>query len=187
MADFDNVFGAQVPTPHGRFVFFDVITENTATKHPNNKYPSDRFDVTMIFEKTADLSKLQKECESVAQKAFGKVEGVELPFSNGDEKTMDCMKGHIVLRAKAKKKPGLVDEHKEPLYSEDDLRGGMWGRMIVTPFSYQSGRTKGVTLNLKKVQFCVEKPFDPIGGGGDVDFDNDGGPETSGSSDTQPF
>jgi len=185
MAEFDNVFGSQVATPHGRYVFFDLVSENTQAKHPNNKYPSDRFDVTMIFEKTADLSKLQAECEAVAKQAFGDSKGVEMPFNNGDEKTMDCMKGHIVLRAKSKKKPGLVDEHKSALYTEDDIRGGMWGRMIVTPFSYKSGRTKGVTLNLKKAQVCLEKPFDPIGG--DVDFDDDKGPETTGTENTQPF
>jgi len=187
MADFENVFGNQVATPFGRFVFFDLESENTQAKHPLNKYPSDRFDVTLIFEKGADFSALRAECERVAQQAFKKVEGIEMPFANGDEKSMDCMKGHIVVRAKSKKKPGLVDEHKSRMNSEEEMRSGMWGRIIVSPFSYTSGRTKGVTLLLKKAQVCLDRPYDVIGiGGADADFD-DSASGGSPKEDSQPF
>jgi len=173
MADFNNVFGSETVTPRGRLVFFDFVTPNTAAKHPNNKFPSDRHDVTLIIPKDTDLGKLSEECKRVAKEAFKTTEGIELPFADGDEKSMSCMSGHIVIRAKSKKQPILVDDNKTKLSSEDDIRGGMQSRLIVTPFSYTSGRTKGVTLLLKKAQVFLNAPYDPIGGGAEVDFDDD--------------
>lgn len=173
MSDFNNVFGEQIATPKGRFVFFDLVDENTQAKHPKNKFPSDRFDVTMIFEPSADLSKLKEECEKVAKQAFKDTKGVEMPFANGDEKKMACMKGHIVIRSKSKKRPGLVDDNGDRMTSEDEIRAGMWGRLIVSPFSYTSGRTKGITLLLKKAKVFLDQKYESIGSGTDIDFDDD--------------
>ena len=39
------------------------------------------------------------------------------------EKSLDYMAGHIVIRAKSKKRPGLIDETKE-IISETELSGG---------------------------------------------------------------
>lgn len=175
MAEFDNVFGESKVTPKGNLVFFDFTSPNTAEKHPNNKYPSDKYDVTMVFDKGADFTLLRQECERVAKQAFKTLDGVDLPFTDGDEKSMDCMKGKIVLRAKSKKQPILVDDNKTKLGTEDDIRGGMVARLIVTPMSYKSGRTKGVTILLKKAQVFLEAPYEPIGGGAEVDFDGEEG------------
>ena len=173
MAEFNNVFGSETVTPRGKLVFFDFITENTQAKHPQNRFPSDRFDVTLIIPKATDLGKLKEECERVAKEAFKTTEGIELPFADGNEKSMTCMADHIVIRAKSKKQPILVDDNKTKMGSEDEIRGGMQARLIVTPFSYTSGRTKGVTLLLKKAQVFLNAPYDPIGGGAEVDFDDD--------------
>jgi len=174
MADFDNVFGVETVTPRGNLVFFDFITPNTQAKHTQNKFPSDRFDVTLIIKKDVDMSKLLAECKKVATQAFGSDEGVEMPFANGDEKSMACMKDHVVIRAKSKKQPGFVDDSRTKVGTEDDIKGGMQARLIVTPFSYKSGRTKGVTLLFKKVQVYFNAPFEPIGGGGGgADFDDE--------------
>ena len=164
MANTDNVFGTPVVTPRGRFFFADVDTPNTQSKNPKNLYPSERFDVTMGFQKDADLTALKAECVKVATAAFKTSEGIEMPFANGDEKSLDSMKGQIIIRAKSQKRPGLVDGKKGRI-TEADIVMGMWGRIQITPFSYQSGKTKGVTFNLKNVQVFTDSPFEPIGGG----------------------
>lgn len=172
----DNIFGNTVVTPKGQFFFFDVDTVNSQEKHPKNKFPSDKFDVTLGCPKDADFSKMKAECDKVAKEAFKTTDGIEMPFANGDEKSMASMKGKIILRAKCSKRPGLVDEQKQRI-TEGEMQAGMWGRISVTPMSYQSGKTKGITLVLKNVQALTMLEFERFGGGsspeddfGDDDF-----------------
>ena len=164
MAKSDNVFGLPVVTPKGRFFFVDVDSPNTQEKHPTNQFPSGRFDVTIGFPKETDLKDLKDACLKVAKDAFKTTDGVDLPFANGDEKSMDSMKGNIIVRAKSQKRPGLVDGKKERI-TEAEIVPGMWGRIQITPFSYISGKTKGVTFNLKNVQVLTTAPYEPIGSG----------------------
>lgn len=173
MANSENVFGDKVVTPKGRFFFYDIDTPNTQEKHPKNKYPSDKFDVTLGFPKDTDLSKLKAACDKVAMQAF-KTKEVDMPFANGDEKSMDSMKGQIILRAKCSKRPGLVDGSKDRI-TEAEMDAGMWGRISVTPMSYTSGRTKGISLILKNVQALTELDYDSLGGGSSAedDFEDD--------------
>ena len=160
----DNVFGKATVTPKGKLFFYDFDSPNTVEKHPKNKYPSDKFDVTLGFPTTADLTKLKAECAEVAKQAFKTTEGVEMPFADGDEKGMASMAGQIVIRAKSSKRPGLVDTQKE-IISEDECDAGMWARLQVTPMSYISGKTKGVTFLLKNAQVFVDQSYDSLGGG----------------------
>lgn len=176
MADQDNTFGEAVVTPKGKLFFFDVDTPNTQDKHPKNKYPSDKFDVTIGFEPTSDLSKLKAECDKVAKTAFGTTDGVDMPFTPGEEKGMDSMKGHIIVRAKCAKRPGLVDGQKQRI-TEGEIQAGMWGRVQATPMSYKSGKSKGVTLIFRNLQVLTDVEFTSLGGGqsaedafGDDDF-----------------
>ena len=159
----DNTFGNPVVTPKGKLFFFDFDTPNTVEKHPNNQYPSDKFDVTLGLPKTADLKVIKAECDKVAKQAFGTTDGIDMPFANGDEKTMDSMKGHIIIRAKSTKRAGLVDETKQRI-TEAECVAGMWAKIQVTPMSYISGKTKGVTLLLKNAQVLVNAPYESLGG-----------------------
>jgi hypothetical protein len=164
MAQADNIFGPAVVTPRGKLFFFDFDTPNTQAKHPKNRFPSDAFDVTLGFPKDTDLSELKKVCESVANQAFQTLDGIDLPFANGDEKSMDSMTGYIVIRAKCKKRPGLVDGKKARI-TEGGCDAGMWARIQVTPMSYTSGKSKGVTLILKNAQVLTDTPYDSLSGG----------------------
>jgi len=120
----DNIFGPAVVTPKGKLFFFDFDTPNTQAKHPKNLYPSDKYDVTLGFTSDTDLAGLQKACSDVAVQAFGSADGVDLPFANGDEKAMDSMKGHTIIRAKSGKRPGLVDGKKGRI-TEEECDAGM--------------------------------------------------------------
>lgn len=174
MAKQEGVFGSPVVTPKGRLSFFDVDTPNTAEKHPKNQYPSGRYDVTLMIAKDVDLSALKAECDKVAKEAFKTLDGVDMPFANGDEKSLASMKGSIIVRAKSTKKPGCVDGSKARI-TEAAIEAGMWGRMQITPLSYVSGRSKGVTFVLKNVQVFTEQSFEPLSGGASAEsaFDDD--------------
>lgn len=166
----ENVFGNKVVTPKGKLIFFDVDTPNTKEKNPKNKYPSDKYDVTLGLPKDSDMTKLISECEKTAKEAFKTDEGVDMPWSNGDDKSMSSMKGLIIVRAKCKKRPGLIDGSRERV-TEAELDAGMWGRISVTPMSYKSGRNKGVTLILKNVQALTDLEYEKFGGGSSAEDD----------------
>ena len=159
----DNKFGKAIVTPRGKLFFFDFDTPNTVEKHPKNQFPSQKFDCTLGLPKNTDLKELKAECDAVAKEAFGSSDGVDMPFANGDEKSMDSMKGHIIIRAKGTKRPGLVDGTKQRI-TEAECVAGMWARLQVTPMSYISGKTKGVTLLLKNAQVLVSSPYESLGG-----------------------
>lgn len=160
----ENTFGPAILTPKGKLFFFDLDTPNTVEKHPNNLYPSDRYDITMGFEKSVDLSALKAACTDVAVKAFGSADGIAMPFANGDEKSSTSMHGHIIIRAKSTKRPGLVDTQRQRI-CEEEVRAGMFGRLQLTPMSYVSGRDKSVTLLLKNTQVFVDQEYEALGGG----------------------
>lgn len=159
----ENVFGVAKVTPKGKLFFFDFDSPNTVEKHPKNLYPSGKFDVTLGFTKDTDLSELMNECKRIAKEAFGTVDGIDLPFADGDEKSMDSMHGLIIVRAKCSKRPGLVDGKKQRI-TEDECDAGMWAKIHVTPMTYLSGKTKGVTLLLKNAQVLVNSAYDSLGG-----------------------
>lgn len=161
---FENKFGDKIITPKGRLYYFDIDTPNTKDKHPNNLYPSDKFDVTIGFKNGVDLSDAIEKCNAVAVESFGSTDGVAMPFHNGDEKSQDNMKGYIIARAKCSKRPGCVDENKEQL-TEGEIDGGMFGRLSVTPMTYKSGVNKGVTLVLKNIQVYTNLEYDSLSGG----------------------
>jgi hypothetical protein len=160
----ENVFGSALLTPKGTLFFYDFDSPNTAEKHPNNKYPSDKYDVTLGFKKTVDLSNFKKACDEVAEKAFGTTDGIDFPFTAGEDKGMDSMAGHIVIRAKSKKRAGCVDGDRSQI-TEAEIEAGMQARLQVVPMSYKSGKSKGVTLLLKNAQVYTSLPFDALGGG----------------------
>lgn len=159
----ENSFGQSKVTPKGVVFFVDVDTPNTAEKHPQNQYPSDKFDVTIGVPKDTSLSELQAECEKVAMDAFGTTD-VDLPFANGDEKSMASMKGYTVIRAKCNQRPGVVNQDKERIL-ENEIDPGMWTKMHVTPMSYMSGRNKGVTFILKNIQVFLNDEYTSLSGG----------------------
>lgn len=184
MAQAENVFGPAVVTPRGKLFFFDFDTPNTQAKHPKNRFPSDAFDVTLGFPSSTDLTEIRNACESVAKQAFQTTDGVDLPFANGDEKSMDSMAGHIVVRAKCRKRPGLVDGKKARI-TENECDAGMWARIQVTPMSYTSGKSKGVTLILKNAQVLTDTPYDSLSGGASAESVFEAVDEASG--DSMPF
>lgn len=176
MPEFDNLFGKEVLLPKGVIAYRDVDSPNTAAKNVNNKYPSDKYDITLIYDKSTDFSEAKDECLRIAQQKFGTKEGVDLPFANGDEREQALFKGKFIVRAKSSKRPGVVNGSCEQI-TEPEITPGMKGRIHVSPMTYKSGKTKGVTFILRNVQVFTNEEFEPLSagqtaaqvfGGGDV-------------------
>jgi hypothetical protein len=115
------------------------------------------------------LKELKADCVKVAKEAFG-TDKVKMPFKNGDEKG-EASAGCIILTAKSKYRPQVVDAKLQPL-TEPDVYPGCYVRASITPYSYDAKGNKGVSLYLGNVQKLADG--EALSGGGssaDQDFE----------------
>jgi hypothetical protein len=161
-----SVFGDKMTTPTGRISFPYVFEKATSLEAGKEG----KYEVTLYIPKTEDISKLRANLEKVCREAFGaKFQSLEKlkhpPIKDGDEKDpSDPAYGHWIIRAKSAKRPLVVDASRTQIESKEDIYGGCYGRINVTPASYSIPTSWGVTLYLNAVQKV--KDGSRFGGGG---------------------
>lgn len=160
------VFGAKMTTPTGR-ISFPYVFEKAASLEAGKE---GKYEVTLYIPKTEDISALRANLEKVCKEAFGaKFQSLEKlkhpPIKDGDEKDpSDPAYGHWIVRAKSSKRPVVVDASRTNIESKEAIYGGCYGRINVTPASYQIPTGWGVTMYLNAVQKV--KDGERFGGGG---------------------
>lgn len=164
----ENVFGQRMISPLGRFSYPHVFERAKNLSDPSK---DGKFEVTLLIPKRTDISALKAAVEKVGQEAFGaKWKGQDRlthpVIKDGDEKDDPICAGHWVIRAKSNKKPGVVGPDRNPIEDKDEVYGGCWGRISVTPGSYTQLGNWGVTLYLNNVQKVRDD--EPFGGSGGV-------------------
>lgn len=148
------VFGDRLTTPTGR-ISFPYLFEKAKSLDPEKE---GKYEVTLLIPKTEDITTLRTTLEQVAKQAFGtKFVSLERlkhpPIKDGDEKDpSDPAYGHWIIRAKSAKKPLVVDGQRSPIDNKESIYGGCYGRINVTPASYQIPTGFGVTMYLNAVQ-----------------------------------
>jgi hypothetical protein len=161
-----TVFGEKLTTPTGR-VSFPYVFEKAKSLEAGKE---GKYEITLLIPKTEDISKLRAMCEKVAKEAFGaKFQGLEKlkhpPIKDGDDKDpTDPAFGHWIIRGKSSKRPIVVDASRSAIESKEAVYGGCYGRINVTPASYQIPTGWGVTLYLNAVQKV--KDGEKFGGSG---------------------
>ena len=73
----------------------------------------------------------------------------EMP--NGGEYGPEC-KGHWVLNASSKRKPGIVDRNVMPILESEQVYSGMYARVELAFYSYNTQGNKGIGVGLNNVQ-----------------------------------
>lgn len=92
-----------------------------------------KYSVTMMFPKETNLKELEDLVSAVAEEKWGKkVKKFRTPFRDGDEKEREEYTGQILVNAKSKTKPTIVDQRKRPITSEEDFYPGCWARAALT-------------------------------------------------------
>lgn len=149
-----DVYGKPFTTPIGR-VSYPYVFERAKALEAGKE---GKYEITLLIPKTEDITPIRAALESVAREAFGtKFQGLDKlkhpPIKDGDEKGAgDPAFGHWVIRAKSSKRPGVVDGSRAPIERKEDLYGGAFGRISVTPASYAMPTSWGVTMYLNAVQ-----------------------------------
>lgn len=94
------------------------------------------------------------------------------------------LEGHwfMNVRSSEKYKPGVVDKDRDPVTDESKVYGGVYGRVSMTAFAFETKGNKGISFGLNSVQ--VLGYGDPFGGERedatevfDDDFEDENAPE----------
>lgn len=179
-----SIFINDIVTPKGRFSFPHLEKPDST-----GQYADDKYKVSILIPKDADLTPLKKAVMQCAKEAWPKrnlkpTDLAHLPLRDGDEKeNLDGYPGHIYITAKSKKRRRVVDVNRNDI-DPSEVYGGCYGRLVLTAMSYEQGGKPGVTFLLDIVQKLEEG--EPFGGGGaNVSVLDDGefeGDTSSGSS-----
>lgn len=74
-------------------------------------------------------------------------------FRDGDvEGETPELEGHWFLNASSKKRPGVVDSNVQPILDATEVYSGMWARVALGAFAFNSNGNKGVSFGLNHVQ-----------------------------------
>lgn len=154
-----------------------------------------KFSVTMLFDKTSDLSPIKNAIKNAKIAAFGPnpkdwPEDLESPVVDGDKQKhadKEGYKGHWAIKASTNEdqRPGVVDENVQPITDPSKFYPGCYARAYVYAYVWEFGGKQGVGFILDHVQklrdgksFGGKKPadqvFTPVNTGGDDDGDFDG-------------
>lgn len=149
-----------VMTPKFRVSFPDVFRPGKADDGGKQKYG-----ITMLFEKGADLTALKQEALRAGTEKWGPDQtkwpkGWRNPFKNQGDKDYDgYVPGAFCITAKSNQKPGLVNTRNEDIIDESEFYAGCYARATVRAFAYEN-KAKGIAFGLQNIQKLADgEPF----------------------------
>jgi hypothetical protein len=158
-----DVYGDKFTTPVGRLSYPSVFEKAKSLEEGKEG----KYEATLYISKSIDISAIRKLVEEIGKKAFGDEyltkSKFKKPILDGDELDDVNGKGHWVIRTRTGKRPVVCDKNRQEILDKEEIYGGVWARLNVTPGSYDLPTSKGVTFYLNAVQKV--KDDEPFGGG----------------------
>ncbi|SCJ38858.1 Protein of uncharacterised function (DUF2815) [Anaerotruncus sp. 2789STDY5834896] len=142
-----------------------------------------KYSVTLLIPKSDTATKADIDAAIQAAMRDGKDKkwgGVmppqpKIPLHDGDGVRQsgepygpEC-KGHWVITASSKQRPGVVDANIQPIIDPTEIYSGMYGRVTINFFAYASNGNKGVGCGLGNVQKL--RDGEPLGGHASAESD----------------
>lgn len=130
---------------------------------------------------TVTLGKIEDAIEAAKEVAktknwSGKIPAnLNMPLRDGDEEVDEDgnakAPGCYFMNVNSKDKPGIIDRFKQPLDDPERVYSGVYARVSINAFGYNTGGNKGVSFGLNNVQIIKDGEF--LGGrsSADADFD----------------
>lgn len=140
-----------------------------------------KYSASLIIPKsdTETLNKIQQAINSAteigkADKFGGKVPpNLKTTLRDGDVERPDdpAYADSYFLNVTSKRKPGLVDQRKQPITDETELYAGCYVRASINFYAYNANGNKGISAGLNNMQKWAEG--EPLSGGttAEEDFD----------------
>lgn len=123
-----------------------------------------KYSVCVIIPKsdTQTVEKIKKAIEAVkvvsksklADKA-GKIPStIKLPLRDGDEERSDdpAFENAYFLNATSNRKPTIVDRNLDPIMEKDDFYSGVYGRVSLNLYAFNTNGNKGIAAGLQNLQ-----------------------------------
>lgn len=158
---FNIVYGEPMVSPQGRFSWPSLAEPKAPLPPKEGEKPgTPKYEVTLLLPKTdPQVVKFVKQLEKIAaemvplynQRAQNEIAKVKRILRDGDQSDLEKYpneEGHWLLTARFKDRPDILGKNQEEI-APDFIKGGMIGRLVVTP-SLSAG---GLGYGLNVVQF----------------------------------
>ncbi|HBL84719.1 MAG: hypothetical protein A2Y17_11345 [Clostridiales bacterium GWF2_38_85] len=100
---------------------------------------------------------------------------LKTPLRDGDIERPDdeAYKGHWFVNANSNTAPGVVDINREPIYDTKEIYSGVYARVCLSFYAFNSSGSKGIACGLQSLQKV--KDGEPLGGRSKPEDDFDDG------------
>lgn len=172
----------KVVTGKVRFCFCHVFEPSAMEGQPEE---SAKYSVCVIIPKsdTQTIEKIKKAIE--AAKTVGKSKladkngkipvNIKLPLRDGDEERSDddAFADSYFLNATSNRKPTIVDRNLDPIMDKDEFYSGVYGRISLNFFAFNTSGNKGIAAGLQNLQKLEDGEMLAGGSTADEDFGGD--------------
>lgn len=144
----------------------------------------EKFEATLLFEKSTDLSALKKAVKAAAVDKWGKDQTkwpkkMKIPFRDGDEfGDLAGYPGTVFVRTSSIFPPQVIDKYGEDITDQKEIYAGCYVKARLNAFAYEQKGNVGVSLGVQAIQKVGDgERLDGFGNAkGDFDIEeSDGG------------
>ena len=146
-----------------------------------------RYEVSVIIPKSdvKTLDAIRKAIQAAYEEGADKLKGdeekvpllneIKTPLRDGDEERPEQEAYHdsYFVNAKSLNQPGIVDADRKPIQDHEEVYSGVYGRVSMTFYAYNTGEAKGIACGLNNLQKL--KDGEPLSSriSAEDDFDDD--------------
>ena len=134
---------------------------------------------------TKTIAKIKAAIQAAYEEGEGKLKGnsksvpslasLKTPLRDGDTERPDdeAYAGHWFLNANSNTAPGVVDANREPIYDTSEIYSGVYARVSLSFYSFNSNGNRGIACGLQNIQKV--RDGESLGGKSraEDDFDDD--------------
>ena len=152
---------------------------------------SPKFSTSVLIPKsdTMTIAKIKAAIQAAYEEGEGKLKGnsksvpslasLKTPLRDGDTERPDdeAYAGHWFLNANSNTAPGVVDASREPIYDTSEIYSGVYARVSLSFYAFNSNGNRGIACGLQNIQKV--RDGESLGGKttAEDDFDDDFKPD----------
>ena len=150
-----------------------------------------KFSTSILIPKsdTKTIAKVKAAIQAAYEEGEGKLKGnsksapslasLKTPLRDGDIERPDdeAYAGHWFLNANSNTAPGVVDASREPIYDTSEIYSGVYARVSLAFYAFNSNGNRGIACGLQNIQKV--RDGESLGGKAKAedDFDDDFKPD----------
>ena len=113
---------------------------------------------------TKTVAKVKAAIQAAYEEGEGKLKGngktapslasLKTPLRDGDTERPDdeAYAGHWFINANSNTAPGVVDANREPIYDTSEIYSGVYARVSLSFYTFNSNGTRGIACALQNIQ-----------------------------------